>query len=104
LPSLASLLRRNCLFLTSLSPPSLACHIPATFLSCCPHAPIFTHIKIGFFRSIALAGDQSLQDILRLLTLWFSHAASPEVNQKNLNPSSVGFLFTYSSCPLKLLF
>lgn len=27
----------------------------------------------GFFRSIALAGDQSLQDILRLLTLWFSH-------------------------------
>jgi FKBP12-rapamycin complex-associated protein len=33
----------------------------------------------GFFRSIALAGDQSLQDILRLLTLWFAHGAQPEV-------------------------
>lgn len=33
----------------------------------------------GFFRSIALAGDQSLQDILRLLTLWFSHATQKDV-------------------------
>jgi phosphatidylinositol kinase/protein kinase (PI-3 family) len=32
----------------------------------------------GFFRSIALAGDQSLQDILRLLTLWFSHGSHPD--------------------------
>jgi len=39
----------------------------------------------GFFRSIALDGSQngnqgrSLQDILRLLTLWFNHGAMPEV-------------------------
>lgn len=39
----------------------------------------------GFFRSIALSGSSvrakggSLQDILRLLTLWFNHGGSPEV-------------------------
>lgn len=39
----------------------------------------------GFFRSIALDGSlngtqgRSLQDILRLLTLWFNHGAMPEV-------------------------
>ncbi|ABO93925.1 predicted protein [Ostreococcus lucimarinus CCE9901] len=39
----------------------------------------------GFFRSISLAGSSmkakggSLQDILRLLTLWFNHGGSPEV-------------------------
>ncbi len=33
----------------------------------------------GFFRSIALAPDQSLQDTLRLLTLWFQHGAIKEV-------------------------
>lgn len=38
----------------------------------------------GFFRSIALAssgrrGSESLQDILRLLTLWFSHGSAPDV-------------------------
>lgn len=41
----------------------------------------------GYFRSIALAaakspsGDYSLQDILRLLTLWFSHGALLEVQK-----------------------
>ena len=38
----------------------------------------------GFFRSIALSGSGrtqggSLQDILRLLTLWFEHGAAPDV-------------------------
>eukprot|EP01133_Synstelium_polycarpum_P000171 gene171-204_t len=33
----------------------------------------------SFFRSIALAPDQSLQDTLRLLTLWFKHGAQKEV-------------------------
>ena len=36
----------------------------------------------GFFRSIALGttkGGTHLQDILRLLTLWFAHGAAPEV-------------------------
>jgi hypothetical protein len=33
----------------------------------------------GFFRSIALGRDRSLQDILRLLTLWFKHGARADV-------------------------
>lgn len=34
----------------------------------------------GFFKSIALSMGSSLQDTLRLLTLWFAHGGSPEVN------------------------
>jgi FKBP12-rapamycin complex-associated protein len=34
----------------------------------------------GFFKSIALSAGSSLQDTLRLLTLWFTHGASSEVN------------------------
>ncbi|KAI1004105.1 Serine/threonine-protein kinase [Podosphaera aphanis] len=34
----------------------------------------------GFFKSIALSQGSSLQDTLRLLTLWFGHGGSPEVN------------------------
>ena len=34
----------------------------------------------GFFRSIALASSSSLQDTLRLLTLWFAHGGDTEVN------------------------
>lgn len=34
----------------------------------------------GFFQSIALSDGSSLQDTLRLLTLWFAHGGSPEVN------------------------
>ena len=33
----------------------------------------------GFFRSIGLAGSQGLQDILRLLTLWFAHGMQADV-------------------------
>jgi FKBP12-rapamycin complex-associated protein len=35
----------------------------------------------GFFRSIALSKTSSLQDTLRLLTLWFAHGGHSEVNQ-----------------------
>ncbi|KAF2097118.1 FAT-domain-containing protein [Rhizodiscina lignyota] len=35
----------------------------------------------GFFHSIALSSTSSLQDALRLLTLWFAHGGHPEVNQ-----------------------
>lgn len=35
----------------------------------------------AFFKSIALAGDQALQDILRLLTLWFSYGTLPAAEQ-----------------------
>jgi len=35
----------------------------------------------GFFRSITFAGDQSLQDILRLLTLWFAHGSKKPVER-----------------------
>lgn len=34
----------------------------------------------GFFRSISLSAGSSLQDTLRLLTLWFAHGGNPEVN------------------------
>lgn len=34
----------------------------------------------GFFRSIALSKENSLQDTLRLLTLWFKYGYQPEVN------------------------
>ena len=34
----------------------------------------------GFFKSISLSTSNSLQDILRLLTLWFEHGGNNEVN------------------------
>ncbi|KAF2398484.1 hypothetical protein EJ06DRAFT_583742 [Trichodelitschia bisporula] len=34
----------------------------------------------GFFKSISLSSTSSLQDTLRLLTLWFAHGHYPEVN------------------------
>jgi FKBP12-rapamycin complex-associated protein len=34
----------------------------------------------GFFKSIALSSTSSLQDTLRLLTLWFAHGVHAEVN------------------------
>ena len=37
----------------------------------------------GFFRSIALGREKSLQDLLRLLTLWFKHGADSEVAARN---------------------
>ena len=46
----------------------------------------------GFFHSIALAGDRSLQDILRLLTLWFNHASQKGVEaalDKGFNSISI---------------
>lgn len=46
-----------------------------------PH--IYTHHVVpavqGFFRSIALSKENSLQDTLRLLTLWFKHGYHPDV-------------------------
>lgn len=35
----------------------------------------------GFFRSIALSKDNSLQDTLRLLTLWFKYGHQQDVSQ-----------------------
>lgn len=51
-------------------------------------APVPAHIVIehvipairGFLRSIALSSTSSLQDTLRLLTLWFTHGGDHEVN------------------------
>ena len=34
----------------------------------------------GFFKSITLSSSHSLQDTLRLLTLWFDHGQDSEVN------------------------
>jgi FKBP12-rapamycin complex-associated protein len=46
-------------------------------------ALVTTHVVpavTGFFKSIALSSGSSLQDTLRLLTLWFAHGGSIEVN------------------------
>ncbi|KAI3638087.1 hypothetical protein MIR68_003698 [Amoeboaphelidium protococcarum] len=39
----------------------------------------------GFFRSISLSKGNSLQDTLRLLTLWFKHGHLPEVYKSIMN-------------------
>ncbi|KAF2000099.1 ARM repeat-containing protein [Amniculicola lignicola CBS 123094] len=44
------------------------------------HDHVVPAIK-GFFKSIALSSSSSLQDTLRLLTLWFNHGGIPEVNR-----------------------
>jgi FKBP12-rapamycin complex-associated protein len=36
--------------------------------------------SLGFFKSIALSKRSSLQDALRLLTLWFEYGGNVEVN------------------------
>ena len=43
-----------------------------------PPSSIVASVR-AFFRSISLAGDQALQDVLRLLTLWFTHGNVSEV-------------------------
>lgn len=46
----------------------------------------------GFFKSVERAGDKSLQDILRLLTLWFAHGSQKEVEEalvKGFNTLSI---------------
>ncbi|KAI0192013.1 armadillo-type protein [Xylaria flabelliformis] len=46
-------------------------------------ALIISHVVpavTGFFKSIGLSSGSSLQDTLRLLTLWFAHGGSSEVN------------------------
>lgn len=48
-----------------------------------PQAVIMDHVVPaikGFFRSIALSSTSSLQDTLRLLTLWFAHGGDHEVS------------------------
>ena len=39
----------------------------------------------GFFRSITLGSSDSIQDLLRLLTLWFRYGGEPEVEQALLD-------------------
>jgi serine/threonine-protein kinase mTOR len=38
-------------------------------------------MPIGFFRSLALMGQNNLQDALSLLTLWFRYGAQLEVTK-----------------------
>lgn len=48
-----------------------------------PHHIVLEHVIPairGFFRSISLSSTSSLQDTLRLLTLWFTHGGDQEVN------------------------
>ena len=47
------------------------------------HSLVVNHVipaVRGFFKSISLSAGSSLQDTLRLLTLWFAHGGSQEVN------------------------
>lgn len=49
-----------------------------------PNAVVMDHVVpavAGFFKSIALSSSSSLQDTLRLLTLWFAHGNHQEVDQ-----------------------
>ena len=51
--------------------------------SALPHSVILDHVVPairGFFKSISLSSGSSLQDTLRLLTLWFEHGGNNEVN------------------------
>lgn len=53
-------------------------------LSRADHASVIEHVVPavhGFFKSIALSAGSSLQDTLRLLTLWFTHGGSADVSQ-----------------------
>lgn len=53
-----------------------------------PQAMIIDHVLPaikGFFRSISLSPTSSLQDTLRLLTLWFAHGGDSEVNHTVLD-------------------
>jgi FKBP12-rapamycin complex-associated protein len=48
-----------------------------------PQTILIDHVVpavVGFFKSISLSAGSSLQDTLRLLTLWFAHGGSAEVN------------------------
>ncbi|KAL2372816.1 hypothetical protein RJ035_003649 [Blastomyces gilchristii] len=48
-----------------------------------PHHIVLEHVIPairGFFRSISLSSTSSLQDTLRLLTLWFNHGGDAEVS------------------------
>jgi serine/threonine-protein kinase mTOR len=56
---------------------------PNRELAVVPHSIIIDHVVPavrGFFKSISLSSGSSLQDTLRLLTLWFAHGGSSEVN------------------------
>lgn len=46
----------------------------------CDHVKLIKRGVSGFFRSIALRSENSLQDTLRLLTLWFKFGAHDEVS------------------------
>jgi len=63
---------------------SMASHADQDKIRTLPEHLILNHVVpaiSGFFRSIALSNASSLQDTLRLLTLWFAHGGHNEVNQ-----------------------
>ena len=63
---------------------SMAAHTDQEKVRNIPEHVVQSHVVPaigGFFRSIALSKTSSLQDTLRLLTLWFAHGGHGEVNQ-----------------------
>jgi FKBP12-rapamycin complex-associated protein len=49
------------------------------------HEDLAQNSRTGFFRSIALKNIDALQDILRLLTLWFKFGAHNDVSDAMAN-------------------
>ncbi|RMZ86883.1 hypothetical protein DV736_g5890, partial [Chaetothyriales sp. CBS 134916] len=63
---------------------SMVSHSDSDRVRALPEPAIMNHVVPairGFFRSIKLSQSSSLQDTLRLLTLWFAHGGHADVNQ-----------------------
>ncbi len=63
---------------------SMVSHTDQEKVRALPEHIILNHVVPaikGFFKSINLSNTSSLQDTLRLLTLWFAHGGHAEVNQ-----------------------
>ncbi|KAG1786401.1 FAT domain-containing protein [Suillus plorans] len=65
---------------------SMAANIPGSGLAA--HT-VPAHSEIGFFRSIGLRNENTLQDTLRLLTLWFKFGTHDYVSQAMANGFSM---------------
>ncbi|KAG1798813.1 FAT domain-containing protein [Suillus variegatus] len=65
---------------------SMAANIPGSGLAA--HT-VPAHSEIGFFRSIGLQNENTLQDTLRLLTLWFKFGTHDYVSQAMANGFSM---------------
>jgi FKBP12-rapamycin complex-associated protein len=61
--------------------------IQGQYFYLCSHCN--TQVTLGFFRSIQIRSENALQDILRLLTLWFKYGAHMDVSHAMTNGFAV---------------